>query len=62
MYWVQPGYQYRPPPIIKNSQYINGCSSCSMLILCSRTAEEETKLAFERHFETQINLYREQVS
>ena len=39
----------------------NAALSMHLCMYFLYTAEEQTKEAFERHFETQINLYHEQV-
>ena len=72
VYWTQPGYKYRPPPVIENGTYIlqsalmKFSSSTVLYIIffnhCVMSLdEEETMEALKKHILQQINFYNELV-
>ena len=71
VFWTQPGYKYRPPPIIEKGDthmsaiYVPRLSHTSVvkytIACCIYAGEEETQAAFRKHFEEQLGLYQQQV-
>lgn len=59
VYWSQPGYKYRPPPRIDKggNSLAQQTSIVNRILHCRISGEEETKAAFSKHFEEEINTY-----
>lgn len=62
VFWSQPGYKYRPPPRLDRGIYLS--SSNSQLELkkkigkYSLSDENETQIAFEKHFAQELDIYK----
>lgn len=74
VYWTQPGHKYKPTPIIQRGRLVNTTPPSwlmllvvvlfawnSIMVYVGLTDDEETKTAFEKHFEEEMNLYQQQV-
>lgn len=61
VYWSQPGYKYRPPPKLDRGDF-NAASIQSDFIFNSFdlhfSDEKESQIAFEKHFDAELKLYK----
>lgn len=62
VYWSQPGYKYRPPPKIDRgkSQYIQLFLNRFYSVLFSQSYldDNETQIAFTKHFDEELEFYK----
>lgn len=58
VYWSQPGYKYRPPPRLDRGLWTHLFVNIFFLNFPHVNLDEtETQLAFQKHFDDELNIY-----